>query len=127
MRFAIYAGITSLAILVNGCGRKEPIVSHGKPVSHWVEALEHPEPKVRKKAVIALGHVGTADSSVLPALIEAVKDRDPAVRCEAILALFNIGPSAEDALPVLRTATKDTNARVRSYAAKALERIQAVE
>jgi HEAT repeat protein len=118
----------SFTILLNGCGRKEsPIQSHGKPVSHWVEALQDANPKARKKAVIALGHVGTADPDVVPALIEAVKDRDAAVRCEAILALFNIGPAAEDAIPVLAAAKKDQDSRVRSYAAKAMAKIQAGE
>jgi HEAT repeat protein len=111
-------------ILLSGCGQQPPITAHGKPVSHWVEAVRDPDAKVRRKAVIELGHVGTADPAALPALIEAVKDRIPVVRCEAILALSNLGPAAEDAIPILQAAQKDADARVRTYAGKALQRIQ---
>jgi HEAT repeat protein len=127
MRLTLLTGMIGLTILLSGCGRKSPIVSHGKPVSEWVETLQDPNPKVRKKAVIALGHAGTADPAVLPALLDAVKDRDATVRCEAILALCNIPSAAEEAKPVLVAAQKDPDARVRSYAAKALEKIQTGE
>ena len=63
-----------------GCGENAPLTSHGKPVSHWLEALDSPDVKTRKKAVVALGHVGTADPAALPALIRATKDRSPDVR-----------------------------------------------
>jgi len=114
-----------LAIVLIGCGKEQaPLTSHGKPVVHWLEELNKTDPKARKKAVVALGHVGTADPAALPALIGAVKDRDAAVRSKAILALLNIGPDAKDALAALDDARKDKDATVRSYAAKAMERIQ---
>jgi HEAT repeat protein len=115
-----------LAILLAGCDRKqEPLVSHGKSVSHWLQELAKANPKARKKAVSALGHVGTADAAVIPALIDAVKDRDAAVRNEAVLALLNIGPDAEAAIPVLTQAQSDKDATVRAHATKAIQRIQA--
>ena len=107
-----------------GCGQSTPLATHGKPVSHWVEVLRGPDAKARKKAVIALGHVGTADPAVMPALIGALKDRDATVRAEAVLALLNLGPAAKDAIPALEEATKDKDAKVRGYAVKALERIR---
>jgi HEAT repeat protein len=114
-----------LIILLMGCEKDNaPLMSHGKPVSHWLEELKKPDSKARRKAVLALGHVGTADSAAIPALIGAVKDRDATVRSKAILALLNIGPDAKDALPVLNDASKDTDPMVRSYAAKAVQRIQ---
>lgn len=118
-----------LAIVVapylGGCEAKEqPVLSHGKPVEHWLAELRKSDPQSRKKAIIALGHVGASDAAAVPAIIEAVKDRDAKVRAEAVLALLNIGPSAADAIPALEEAQMDRDARVRDYAAKALKRIQ---
>jgi HEAT repeat protein len=89
-----------------------------------LEELSKPDARALKKAVLALGHVGTADPAAIPALIGAVKDRDATVRSQAILALLNIGPDAKDALPVLNDVVKDTDPMVRSYAAKPVQRIQ---
>jgi HEAT repeat protein len=116
--------VPCLAILIGGCAKKEPLLAHGRPVSHWLQALHDPDPKTRKKAVVALGHVGTADSTAIPAVIEAVKDPDPAVRAEAVLALLNLGPDAKDAIPALTEAQTDRDAKVREYTGMALERIQ---
>jgi HEAT repeat protein len=113
-----------LAVVACGCGQKGPVLSHGQPVSHWVEALHDPSPQARKKAVVALGHAAPADPAAMPALIGAVKDRDAGVRGEAVLALLNLGPAARDAIPALEEARKDPDARVRGYAAKALERVR---
>jgi hypothetical protein len=113
-----------LALLV-GCGQKSgTILSHGKPVTHWIEALNASDAKERKKAGEALGHVGPADSAVVPALAGAVKDRDAAVRAQAVLALLNIGPDAKEAIPVLIEAQTDKDAKVREYAGKAIKRIE---
>jgi HEAT repeat protein len=115
-----------LGSLLIGCGggSHEPLMTHGKPVAHWLQELQKPDPKVRKKAVAALGHVGALDPAAIPALTGAVKDRDATVRSEAILALLNIGPPAKDAIPTLNEACNDKDAAVRSYAAKAVARIQ---
>jgi HEAT repeat protein len=114
-----------LAFVVLGCGeKKEPLLSHDKPVLYWMEELKKPDPKARKKAVVALGHVGTADPTAIPALIGAVKDRDARVRSEAVLALLNLGPDASDAIPAVTEAQHDRDATVRSHATKALERIR---
>jgi HEAT repeat protein len=113
-----------LAMLLAACGGKEEsLMSHGKPVDYWLQELKKPDVKSRMKAVVALGHAGTADSRAMPALIEGVKDRDAAVRDEAILALFNIGPDAQDAIPVLREAENDKNPTIRFHATKALGRM----
>jgi vesicle coat complex subunit len=116
--------VLACVALVAGCGKKGPVVSHGKPVSDWVRALQDPDPKVRKKAVVALGHAGTADPADIPALTSALKDADKDVRGQAILALLNIGPPAKEAVPSLEEAQKDQDPTIRSYAAKALERIR---
>jgi HEAT repeat protein len=121
--FAMSGGI--LVFLVIGCGQPKPTVAGGKPVSHWLQSLQDPDPKVRKKSVTKLGNLGTADSAALPAVLGALKDPDATVRCEAILALVRNGPAASEAIPTLTAMQRnDQNAQVRSYAAQALEKLQ---
>jgi HEAT repeat protein len=127
MRYTVPVVLAGLMAFAPGCSQRPPITANGKPVSHWLEAMSDPDPKVRRKAVIELGHVGTADPAIIPALMEAVKDRFSAVRCEAILALSNLGSAAEEAIPVLQEAQKDADPKVRSYVMKALERIKTSE
>jgi HEAT repeat protein len=116
--------IAGLLLLLVGCGRPQPTLAHGKPVSYWVEALQHADPHERKKAVQVLGNIGPADPAVVPALAGAIKDRDAGVRGEAVLALLKIGPAAQEAAPALREAGKDRDPHVRANAAKALARMQ---
>lgn len=116
--------IFMLIALAPGCGRAQPTVAHGKPVQHWVEALQGPDAAARKKAAAVLGKVGAIDPAVVPALSGALKDREPAVRAEAALALLRIGPAARDAVPALAEACKDRDAHVRDHAARALEKVQ---
>ena len=86
--------LLSCVLVLAGCGfKQEPVLSHGKTASYWIDTLKSPNPKERKKAVEALGHIGPADSAAIPALIETVKDGDPLVRGHAILALLNISHS----------------------------------
>ena len=120
--------ITLLAFIVfylAGCaGKKEPLTVHGKPVGHWVAELKQPDAKARKKAVAALGQVGKADATAIPALIGALGDKDQRVRNEAVLALLKLGPDAREALPALENAKADRNATVREYVGKAIARIR---
>jgi HEAT repeat protein len=118
------AALLLLTLLAGGCSKNEPLRSHGQPVSYWVQALQEPDVPKRKKAVVALGHVGTADPSAMPALIGALKDADPSVRAEAVLALLNLGPDAKEAVPALTDAQNDPDPTVRDYARRALDRIQ---
>lgn len=108
-----------------GCaGKKEPVIVHGKPVAYWVDESKRPDPKARKKAVVALGQVGKADPAAIPALVGALADLDPRVRGEAVLALLKIGPDAKDALPALENARRDRDATIRDHANKAIARIR---
>ena len=124
MRTSAALAIVLTACLAGCSGQQGPLLSHGKPVDHWLEELRSPEVKARKKAVVALGHVGRADSRAVPALARAVKDPDPTIRKEAVLALLNIGPPARDAIPTLRDAEKDKDSAVRASAGKAIARIE---
>ena len=115
-----------LALLLGGCGQaNKPQMVGGKPVSHWLQALQNTDAGVRKKALFKLGNAGTVYPGALPAIIGELKDRDPAVRCEAILALVKGGSAAKEALPVLaELQLRDRNAQVRTYAARAVEKLQ---
>jgi HEAT repeat protein len=120
--------VLAMLALALGCGRdRQPLTSSGKPVGHWVEALNDPDPQKRKKAVKALGAVGAADPAAIPALVRALKDSDPRVRAESALALLNVGPAAKEAVPALEEACRDRDATVRDYAGKALGRIRGGE
>jgi HEAT repeat protein len=114
-----------LILLLSGCGKPKETLAGGKPVSHWLEAVHDPDPRVRKTAVFKLGNIGASEIEVLPALSSALKDKDPAVRREAILALAKIGAEAKAAAPVLSEMSHhDHDVQVRKYAAAALERIK---
>ena len=122
MRYA--AIVAPLVLLLAGCGHREPVVAHGKPVDYWLQELGNADAHRRLKAVGALGDVGAADSRAIPALADAVKDRDAGVRDGAVLALLNIGPDARTAVPALKEAVNDPDPTVRSHAQKGLLRIQ---
>jgi vesicle coat complex subunit len=124
-QYALWAIYGLCATLLLGCHNKtQPLQSHDHPVSFWLQQLKNPDPKARKKAVTALGHVGKADPAAIPALIETLHDRDAGVRDVAVLALLNLGSDAKEAVPALTEATKDKDPNVRAHAAKALERIE---
>ena len=118
--------ISFLALVLCGCGKAEPTLAGGKPVSYWVQALKDPDAKVRKRAVFKLGNVGPADAAALPALVGALHDGDARVRAEAILALMKCGPGARESVPALSDMQqRDRDAHVRAHAGKALERLKA--
>src|SRR5205807_393904 len=96
----------------------------GKPVEHWVNALNDPDPRLRKTAAMKLGNIGQADPAVLPALEAALQDRDSSVRAEVILGLVKFRADAKSAIPKLtELRLRDPDAKVRDYAAKAIEKI----
>jgi HEAT repeat protein len=114
-----------VAVWLSGCGRAEPTVAGGRPVSFWIEALQSPDAKLRQKAVFKLGNVGPADAAAYPALVSALNDAHADVRCEAIVALLKFGSTARDSIPVLiELQRQDRDARVRSHAARALEKLR---
>lgn len=114
-----------LFCLLVGCASKTvPPTVHGKPVAFWVDESKRPDPKARKKAVVALGQVGKADPAAIPALVVALADADSRVRNEAVLALLKIGPAAKEALPALENLRRDREPTVRDHAAKAIARIR---
>jgi hypothetical protein len=124
MRRFLLSFLLFLLPLSAGCSKKEPVKAYGQSVAHWLEELKKPDGKARKKAVAALGQIGTADPEAIPALIGALKDQDSAVKEKAIFALLQIGPAAKDAIPALTQAQDDPDPTVSAQAKKALARIQ---
>ena len=116
--------VVDWVVLLGGCGPARSTTAGDKAVSYWVQTLQDPDAKARRKAAFTLGNVGAADPAVVPALVGALQDRDAGVRGEAVLALLKIGPPARAAVPALSEAQKDQDAQVRAHAVKALEKIQ---
>jgi HEAT repeat protein len=91
-------------------------------VAALARALQDESPHVRKAAALALGDIGPAAHSALPALVHALQhDNEAGVRRRAAVALGDIG--AEEAIPALHEATKDADETVRRTAAAALAEI----
>jgi HEAT repeat protein len=121
IRHTLALALLAVAVAAFGCSRATPTLAGGKPVNHWIEALQSPDAATRKHAVAKLGNVGPADPAAFPALLGALKDRDAGVRREAILAVMKCGPDAKDAVRVLTDLREnDRDSKVREYAAKAL-------
>jgi HEAT repeat protein len=117
--------MTILPGLVLGCARRQPTLSGGKPVEHWIQALKDPDARVRQEAAFKLGNAGPVDAAVLPALVAALNDPDARVRSEAVLAVVKFGPAAKEAAPALtELGRNDRDPRVRRYCVQALEKIQ---
>jgi HEAT repeat protein len=125
MKSFLLMGLASLpTVVLLGCGKAQP-PDLGKQVTRWAQALNDPDAKVRKNALLKLGNIGPADEAVLPALLGALADADAGVRREAILALVKYGPGARKAIPRLTDLRKnDRDAQVRRYATRALEKLE---
>ena len=78
----------------------------------------------RYRAAEALGTLGPAASSAVPALIDALSDQEALVRSAAAQTLGNIGAGAKAAVPDLIRALKDKQPLVRAAAAEALGKIE---
>lgn len=117
-----------LAVLGGGCAKPEPSLTGGKPVEHWVQALDQPDPRLRGKAVLKLGNVGASDEAAIKAVIKALHDTDPRVRCAAVMAILKFGPQAAEARSALETLRQqDTDSNVREYAAQVLQKLPAAK
>jgi HEAT repeat protein len=89
-------------------------------IAGLAERLLDTDPKVRSKAALALGQIGSA---AVPELIIALRNPDKYVRREAVWALAKIGPEAGSAVFALAKVLRDTDAPVRKGAARALGQV----
>jgi HEAT repeat protein len=119
---------TCVATFVFGCHAQPPTVSGGKPVAHWLAAVNDPDARLRKAAVFKLGNIGPADAAAFPAVVAALGDREPAVQRAAIVALLKFGDQAKEAAPTLRAMHEhDPDAHVRDDAGRALANLRAAK
>ena len=86
-----------------------------------LEALQHPEPGVRKAAVDSLAQRASGNGIVIRALLGALGEKDDQVRVAAIDALASLGKAAASALSVLVRIFRDGNETEQERAAAALE------
>ncbi len=82
--------------------------------------LEDDEPRLRRRAAIAIGRVGLAEG--VEPLVARLEDPDPDVRTMVAFSLGLLG-DRRAADPLVRTLTNDADARVRGRAADALGRL----
>jgi len=78
----------------------------------------------RRRAIAALGDLGTGAVPAVPMLARALADENPFVRQEAAETLGKIGPDAAAAVPALAKALEDPDPGVRRSAAAALAAIR---
>ena len=97
-------------------GRAPQVAPVPPPVGDLVALVSDADPRIRRRAALALGRVGLPDG-VQP-LSGVLSDADAEVRQAAAFALGLIGDAS--AAPVLNTALSDASPMVRGRAAEAL-------
>lgn len=85
-----------------------------------IEALQHPEPRVRARLALAFATMGPAGRAAVPRLIEQLRDENPRCRAGAARALGSMGGDAAGAVPTLAGLLKDAEVPVRVMASMAL-------
>ncbi len=89
----------------------------GTPLPDGLKALQHPDYRVRYKAVATLASVGAPAKFAVPELRELLKDKSVLVRVKTAEALWKIDNTpASVLLPVLLLALKDKDATARAAA-----------
>ena len=91
-----------------------------------IAALSDGDSRVRGLAAGAIGAMGAAASSAVPALIALLNNPDERSRASACVGLGGIGTPARSALPALEKALSDSSPNVRSFALRAIGRIAIV-
>lgn len=82
-----------------------------------LKALQHPDPKVRYRAVETLGQLGPAAKFAIPELREMLKDKNAVVRVKVCETLWKLEqPPASVILPTLLAAMGDGDAAARAAA-----------
>ena len=87
-----------------------------------IDALQHPNPDLRRTICVGLGKIGT--EKCVTALIETLNDENDEVKYEAMTALLKIGSSA---VPMLINALKSGKRPIRSGASYVLGKIGSKE
>jgi len=89
-------------------------------IPQLVEALRHPDVRVREWAAVALRDLGPSAQEAVPALLHALGDAGGGIRDWAALALGAVATDAEAVWPPLVRALQDSNMFLRAAAATSL-------
>jgi HEAT repeat protein len=97
----------------------------GHSLGYWLRVLNHPDDRMRLRAIIALGMLGSDAEEAVPALAHILtEDTDEEARYQAALALAKMAPASAAAVPALaRALDEDSVPIVRMDAALALSRL----
>lgn len=91
----------------------------------WMNALSHPDPKIRRTAAEALARIGPEASDATSALVRRLDDPDLEVRLASVRALGSFGAAARPTIPaLLKTQKNDQLSEVRSEAEDAIQQIR---
>jgi HEAT repeat protein len=91
-------------------------------VPSLMELLADPNPRLKQRAIEALGMIGADAEPAVPALVECLKNPDGDVRMRSADALGWIGCRPDLAIPPLVDALNDSDIGVEYYAAESLGR-----
>jgi len=73
---------------------------------YLIRMFKRNDPRIRVKAALYIGHLGSQAGAAAPALARALQDSNPSVRGSAVMALAQIGPPARNAIPELKAALR---------------------
>ncbi len=106
------------------------VMYKGKPLSHYVRKLDHPDFTTRLFAHSAIDAIGPAAAAAVPALLAVLDGREPARKLDepslkgaALASLGAIGPAALPAVPKIAAALSSDDVELRRAAARSLARI----
>jgi len=121
-----------LSVLMCGCQKEPPRkkeawekreqVYTDHPPEHWLELIQHRNPRVRDKAAPMVVQYGKSQVPPLVEILETTKSSG--VRFSVVRALGSFGSEAADAVPALCKVLKDKDWSKRDVAAEALGKIR---
>lgn len=85
----------------------------------------HLDSRTGELAAQAIGNIGAAGVTAVPALVKLLGSEEEGLRNAACIGLGGIAPSAKSALPQLKVALADRSSNVRGFARVAIAKISA--
>lgn len=120
------AAIGSLSQIASDLAETNPASSEqaAPVVSALTQHLNDPDPVVRWRSILSLGHMGSEAQSSIPALSHLLQDEDPFMRWAAASALGEIELTDRQAFRSLIQAASDPDPFVRQQVNEVLNRIR---
>ncbi len=92
----------------------EALAQVGRPaLSILTQAIESPNPRVRRGAALALGQIRPLAPGVVPKLIAGLDDPDVEVKTAFLTAIGHLGPRGSQAVPTVRALLHEESAEIR--------------